>query len=88
MTGDEEFQYTEERPAYGPNGRWTQLRTQRDHAVAEAKRLRATLTRIGTTPYDPDDRFRCQRMAMEAIAEAEYKELRSDDRGSAESGEA
>jgi hypothetical protein len=30
----------EDRPAYGPQGRWTQLRTEHDEAITEVEQLR------------------------------------------------
>jgi hypothetical protein len=55
----------DEPPAYGPHGRWTQLRRERDEARAEVERLRAALTKIASTdaPLSQDD----MRIAREAL---------------------
>jgi hypothetical protein len=52
-----------EAPAYGPKGRWTQLRTERDEARAEVTRLRAKS--VARSPQD-EDHEAARRAAHEA----------------------
>jgi hypothetical protein len=75
---DEEFQYTEERPAYGPQGRWTQLRTERDAAVAAVAETEGIIKIWRRRTYEEEARANLAELEVKRLREALTRIASSD----------